>query len=81
MTYQFRKHDPRATCQVCGFDFNRSALRKNWRGLLVCKDDWEARNAQEFVRGVRDEQRVRGGAAPPAADLFKEPSVTTPSDL
>lgn len=68
--YHFIKHDPRATCQICGFDFNRSQLRKNWRGLWVCAEDYEARNAQDFVRGVRDPQKVRGGAVPPAADVF-----------
>lgn len=68
--YHFKKRDPRATCQICGFDFNRSQLRKNWRGLWVCPQDYEVRNAQDFVRGVKDPQKVRGGAVPPAADTF-----------
>lgn len=68
--YHFKKHDPRSTCQICGFDFNRSQLRKNWRGLWVCPQDYEPRNAQDFVRGVKDPQKVRGGAVPPAADTF-----------
>ncbi len=70
--YHFKKHDPRATCQICGFDFNRSALRKNWRGLWVCPQDWEPRNEADFVRGVKDKQQIRGGAVPPAADIFSD---------
>lgn len=79
--YHFRPHDPRATCQICGSDFNRSALRKNWRGLWVCSEDFELRNAQEFVRGVPDPQKVPGGAVPPAADIFVDPASIHASDL
>ena len=84
--YHFRERDPKSTCQRCGFDFNRSALRKDWRGLWLChgsnsNDCWEMRNQQEFVRGVADRQHVRGGAVPDSTDVFKEPSFTTPADL
>lgn len=66
---------------ICGFDFNRSALRKNWRGLWVCAADWEPRNQADFVRGVPDPQKVRGGALPEPADVFVASTFTQPSDL
>lgn len=66
---------------VCGFDFNRSALRKNWRGMWVCAEDFEVRNAQDYVRGVPDRQKVRGGAVPEPADVFVEPTAQKASDL
>lgn len=28
-------------CDICGFDYLRSELRENYKGLLVCKKDWE----------------------------------------
>jgi hypothetical protein len=29
-------------------------LNKRWDGLMVCPDDWEIRQPQDFVRGVAD---------------------------
>jgi hypothetical protein len=31
----------RAECDVCGFAYSRSKLRKNSAGLLVCPSDWD----------------------------------------
>lgn len=45
-----------AICDRCGFEYKSSQLRKTWDGLMVCNKDWEQRNAQEFVRGVSDQQ-------------------------
>lgn len=82
MTYRFRPGDPPGICMRCGAKRHVSELRKQWNNLRVCFDTcWEARNAQDFVRGVRDPQMVRGGAVPEPADVFKEPASTQPSDL
>ena len=47
-----------AICDVCGFKYKNSDLRKRWDNLMVCKDDWEIRHPQDFVRGVPDNQNV-----------------------
>lgn len=50
--------DWKATCDICGFDFHASDLRKNWRGLYVCKKDFEPREELDFLRGVPDNPNV-----------------------
>lgn len=43
-----------AYCDVCGFQYKNFQLRKRWDGLIVCKEDWETRHPQEFVRARND---------------------------
>lgn len=50
-----------ACCDTCGFRFYNDQLRLQWNGLRCCSgagtnDCWEARNAQENVRGKADRQ-------------------------
>ena len=46
-----------AICDVCGFRFYNDMLKKDWRSLMVCKQDYESRHPQDFIRGA-------GSAAP-----------------
>lgn len=48
--------DWNATCDVCGFAFKASLLRKNWQGLMVCAGDFETRQPQDYVRATIDKQ-------------------------
>lgn len=57
MTY-FKKGDWNAVCDRCGFNFKASELRKTWDGFYVCKDDFETRHPQDFVRSRPDRQTV-----------------------
>lgn len=57
-------------CQECGFKFRMSELRKRWDGFMVCKEDWEPRHPQEFVRGKADRIRYNGPISPEPADSF-----------
>ena len=43
-------------CDSCGRKYKASELQKRWDGLMVCQDDWEPRQPQDFVRGVADNQ-------------------------
>lgn len=45
-----------AICDVCGFKFKGSELRKRWDNLMVCGADYETRHPQDFVRGIIDRQ-------------------------
>ena len=54
----FKKGDWNAICDRCGFEFKASQLKKTWDGYYVCKDDWEPRHPQDFLRGKKDDQSV-----------------------
>jgi len=43
-----------ALCDVCGFKFKSTDLRKRWDNLMVCKSDWEPRHPQDFLRAVKE---------------------------
>lgn len=50
--------DWKATCDRCGFDFHASQLKPTWDNLMVCKECWEPRHPQDFLRGVPDDPSV-----------------------
>ena len=43
-----------AICDVCGFKFKASELRRRWDGFMVCDSDYEQRHPQDLIRGVPD---------------------------
>ena len=47
-----------AVCDRCGFKFKSGDLRKEWTGNMVCRDCFEVRHPQDFVKGVPDNQNV-----------------------
>jgi hypothetical protein len=46
--------DWNAHCDVCGFRFKASELRKRWDGMMTCSEDWEMRHPQDFIRSVKE---------------------------
>ena len=69
-----------AICDRCGFQYRASELRKEWTGLMVCREDFDPRHPQDFVRGVPDRQNVPW-ARPEPEPVFIEPDSVQPSDL
>ena len=60
-------------CDICGRKRYFSDCQMNYDNMLVCSDTcWEERHPQEFVRSVRDMQRV-----PVARPDFKMSQKTT----
>lgn len=60
----------KVACQRCGFWFPSSDIRREWTGLLVCKDKcWEPKHPQLVLR-VREEKSV-------PAFVSKEPDPPT----
>ena len=57
MTY-YKKGTWAAICDVCGFEFKSDELRKNWKGLIVCREDYEQRHPQEFIRARHEDTTV-----------------------
>lgn len=46
-----------AICDRCSAKRKNTDLRKQWNGLMVCRDTcYEARNQQDYVKGVPDRQ-------------------------
>lgn len=37
-------------CDVCGFKFKSSEIKKRWDGLMVCHKDYELDHPQKFLR-------------------------------
>ncbi len=70
---EYRPGDHLAICDRCGFTMWASEAMKTWDGLLVCKDDYEPRHPQDFVRARVDQQRVND-PRPYPEDVF----VTVP---
>ena len=50
--------DYNAICDRCGAKFKASECKMEWDNLFVCQWCWEERQPQDFVRGVKDDQRV-----------------------
>lgn len=61
--------DYNAICDVCGLKFKASNLRKDWRGLMVCSNDFEQRHPQDFLRVRADDPSVPW-ARPEPEDVF-----------
>ena len=62
--------DWNAVCYFCGFKYKASELVRYWEGFYVCKECWEPRHPQDFVRGTMDEQ------TPPWTQPLPLPSFT-----
>lgn len=50
--------DFNAYCSMCGRKRKASTMEKNWQGLYRCPQHNEARQPQDFVRGVKDDTSV-----------------------
>jgi len=68
--------DYNAVCFECGRKFKASQLKRHWQGYWVCPEHWEARQPQDFVRGVQDIQ-TPPWTQPMPADTFA--AVCTPN--
>lgn len=77
----FKAGDYVAICDWCGCKDHASNMQMEWDGLFVHKYRcWEARQPQDFVRGVPDFQNVPI-PRPQAPDVFVAPGDVTPGDL
>jgi hypothetical protein len=56
-------------CDQCGREYKSNELKLRWDGLMVCSDDWEPRQPQDYVHGVADIQ-APPWVRPEPADQF-----------
>ena len=70
-------------CDMCGRRFKASEVRKNWKGLMVCPDDWEPRHVLDFFRlpgekidvpFARGESALKFGRSTDAEDFTTGPT-------
>lgn len=54
MRNYYKSGDWNAICDRCGFKFKASQLQEDWQGFRVCKDDFEMRHPQDFIRARID---------------------------
>lgn len=62
-------------CDRTGFKVRARSTRQEWTQRIVRDESWEPRNAQDFVRGVADEQYVPD-VRPRQLDIFIGPLTT-----
>ena len=46
------------TCDVCSKKIKSHEARKRWDGFIVCQDDYEIRQPQDFVKAQTDKITV-----------------------
>lgn len=71
-----RKRVWNVICDVCGFEFKSDQVRMRWDNLIVCKEDWEPRHQQDFIRAV-EEKIVPDFVRPVPADVFVDVNYNT----
>ena len=59
-----------ALCDSCGRKFKASQLLRRWDGLMVCKEDYEVRHPQTFLRVQREKISVPWARPYPAEDTY-----------
>src|SRR3990167_4541063 len=59
-----------AICDVCALRHYNTDLRKDWRGLMVCQQDFESRHPQDFLR-VRADNPAVPWTRPESLDSFR----------
>ena len=55
---RYKPGDWLADCDVCGFTYYASELRKRWDGFMVCSSDYEERHPQDLLRIPRSERPI-----------------------
>jgi len=74
--------DPWMICDICGFKYRRSVMRKNYKGQVVCPEDFESRHPQELVKGIVSKMQV-SNARPEPPEIYapEYPNQITDNDL
>lgn len=64
----YKHGDYNAVCDVCGFEFKASKMRKNWQGLFVDDACYEPRHPLDYIR-TRPEKASVPVARPEVEDI------------
>jgi hypothetical protein len=72
--------DWNALCDVCGFKFKASQLRRRWDNYMVCSADFEERQPQDLIR-LRPDRQAVPWARPVPEDQFVTVAPVDPNSL
>jgi hypothetical protein len=67
-------------CDRCGFKVRSSETSRTWDGLYVCREDFETRHPQDFVRGRKDDQSVPDPRPEPVDNVIGPLTTTLTAD-
>ena len=76
----YRSGSNNALCDVCGFKYKASELRRRWDNLMVCSLDMEQRHPQDLLRVKADRQTVPFSRPQPELE-FRTVAPSDGSDL
>lgn len=80
MNDNFILGDSNAICDVCGFKYKQSQLRKRWDGAMTCDADWESRHPQDMIKARPERNNVKD-ARPEPTHRFLAVGEITKDDL
>ena len=75
-----RVGDYNAICDVCGRKFKFSRLRQKWDNTWACEQDWEPRQPQDYLKGIKDNMSVPLSRPDPPT-LFLQDEIVTESPV
>lgn len=64
-------------CDRCGCAVREKDSKVTWEGYVVCPDDWEPRQPQDFVRSKEDRIAPEGNVRPDSNGYFVYGLCTT----
>ena len=67
-------------CDFCGRKGKSSDAMKTWNGFYVCRHHKEARNPQDFLKGVREQQAIPWSRPDPLGRISANAILDTTSD-
>ena len=71
-----RVGDYNAICDVCGRKFKFSRLRQKWDNTWACEQDWEPRQPQDYLKGIKDNMSVPLSRPDPPTLFIQDEIVT-----
>ena len=78
--WKYKSGDALAICDLCGFRFYHSQLKKRWDGLMVCGPDFEERHPQDTIKGIKEKLFI-DDARPEGSNTFLTATEVTADDL
>lgn len=80
MANKFRPGQNKLKCMRTGFTIYSGDAKREWNGTIVRSQSYEERHPQDFVRGVKDDQKPDISNPEPEWRFLSDNEVT-PDDL
>lgn len=64
--------DANAICDICGFKYKLSHLKKQWDGAMACEKDFSLRNPQDFLRAKEEFNNLKDPRPEPEYVFFDD---------